>query len=144
MPTVLVANRGEIAVRIVEAIHAVGMSAAVVYTADDQAHIRHADVAVELNGTGVGPYLDIDQVIAAAQSVQASYLHPGYGFLSENPELARAAQQAGIVFVGPDAHVLEVFGDKARSRQLAVSVGGSGRSCHGVEPGLATGSRILG
>ncbi|AXR74136.1 ATP-grasp domain-containing protein [Auritidibacter sp. NML130574] len=143
MPTVLVANRGEIAVRIVEAIHAVGMSAAVVYTADDQAHIRHADVAVELNGTGVGPYLDIDQVIAAAQSVQASYLHPGYGFLSENPELARAAQQAGIVFVGPDAHVLEVFGDKARSRQLAVSVGGPVVPATGLNPDLPQAQEFL-
>ncbi|SMY11405.1 Acetyl/propionyl-CoA carboxylase, alpha subunit [Brevibacterium jeotgali] len=122
MSTVLVANRGEIAVRIVDAVHAVGMTAAVIHTSDDDAHIRHADEAVLLNGVGASPYLEIDQVIGAALSSGAAYLHPGYGFLSENADLARACTEAGIVFIGPDADALDVFGDKAKARRLAESV----------------------
>ena len=122
MSTVLVANRGEIAVRIIDAVHAVGMTAAVIHTSDDEAHIRHADEAVLLNGVGASPYLEIDQVIGAALSSGAAYLHPGYGFLSENADLARACTEAGIVFIGPDADALDVFGDKAKARRLAESV----------------------
>ena len=123
MSTVLVANRGEIAVRIIDAVHAVGMTAAVIHTSDDAAHIRHADETVLLDGVGASPYLDIDQVVGAALSSGATYLHPGYGFLSENADLARACTEAGIVFVGPDAETLDVFGDKAKARQLAESLG---------------------
>ena len=119
MSTVLVANRGEIAVRIIDAVHAVGMTAATIYTSDDDAHIRHADHAVLLDGVGAGPYLDIEQVIQAVKQSGATFLHPGYGFLSENAELARACAAAGVVFIGPSAEVLEVFGDKAKARQLA-------------------------
>ncbi|GAA4510767.1 acetyl-CoA carboxylase family protein [Brevibacterium yomogidense] len=123
MSTVLVANRGEIAVRIIDAVHAVGMSAAVIHTSDDDAHIRHADEAILLNGVGVAPYLDIDQVVAAARAAGATHLHPGYGFLSENAGLARACAEAGVVFIGPSPDALDAFGDKSRARRLAESVG---------------------
>lgn len=136
MPTVLVANRGEIAVRIIDAVHAVGMSAAVIHTSDDDAHIRHADEAVLLTGVGASPYLDIDQVVAAACAVGATHLHPGYGFLSENAALARACAVAGVTFIGPSPEVLDVFGDKSLARQLAETSGVPVVPATGVKPSI--------
>ena len=143
MSTVLVANRGEIAVRIIDAVHAVGMTAAAIHTSDDDAHIRHADEAILLDGVGAAPYLDIDQVVAAAVTAGATHLHPGYGFLSENPALARACAEAGVTFVGPSPETLDIFGDKARARQLAASAGVPVVPATGIDPTLEEAQEFL-
>ncbi len=102
--TVLIANRGEIAVRVIRTLRLMSIRAAVVFTPEDaQArHVREADIAVpiEVPGSAVG-YLDIGAVVSAAREVGAQALHPGYGFLSENAEFARACAAAGVVFDRP-------------------------------------------
>ncbi|MEU9451989.1 carboxyl transferase domain-containing protein [Streptomyces sp. NPDC048277] len=115
---VLVANRGEIAVRVLRAAAEAGLRTVSVYVEGDAGHTRLADEAVPLGG-----YLDGDALIAAARSTGCDFLHPGYGFLSEDADFARRCASAGIVFVGPAPEVLAVFGDKARARELAVGVG---------------------
>jgi len=122
---VLIANRGEIAVRIARAAAEAGMESVAVFAADDAAspHVAAADRAVALPGTGARAYLDIAAIVAAAQAEGCQALHPGYGFLSENPALARACATAGIVFVGPAPEHLETFGDKAAARALAAERG---------------------
>jgi acetyl/propionyl-CoA carboxylase alpha subunit/acetyl-CoA carboxylase carboxyltransferase component len=119
MSTVLIANRGEVAVRIIDAVHALGWTAVAVGTEDDQLHCRHADEVVLLEGTGPAAYLDVPAIIDAARRTGARCIHPGYGFLSESAALARACAQAGLVFAGPSPETLEVFGDKAAARELA-------------------------
>ena len=121
----LVANRAEIALRIIRSAHLVGMETVAVAPADDHdcAHVTRADRAVTLPGAGAGAYLEVDAVVAAAQDTGCDTLHPGYGFASENPALAAACDEKEIVFVGPRAETLAVFGDKTRARQVAVSVG---------------------
>jgi acetyl/propionyl-CoA carboxylase alpha subunit len=127
---ILVANRGEIAVRIIRASHELGMEAVAVYSdADaDARHVRMADTAIRL---GPAPpsesYLRIDAVVEAARATGAEAIHPGYGFLSERAAFARAVEDAGLVFVGPSAAVIESLGDKILARRLARSVG-----VHGV------------
>jgi acetyl/propionyl-CoA carboxylase alpha subunit len=126
---ILVANRGEIAVRIIRASHELGMEAVAVYSdADaDAQHVRMADVGVRL---GPAPpaesYLRIDAILAAAEETGAEAIHPGYGFLSERAAFARAVEDAGLVFVGPSAAVIEALGDKIQARRLARSVGVDG------------------
>ena len=126
---ILVANRGEIAVRIIRASHELGMEAVAVYSdADaDSQHVRMADVAVRL---GPAPpaesYLRIDAILAAAADTGAEAIHPGYGFLSERAAFARAVEDAGLVFVGPSAAMIEALGDKIQARRLARSVGVDG------------------
>lgn len=92
---------------------------------DDAAslHNRKADETYELPGSGAPAYLDIEQVVNAAQSTGADAIHPGYGFLSENPELARACDAAGLTFVGPRSEILELFGDKVAARKTALDAG---------------------
>ena len=122
-PTVLIANRGEIAVRVHRAARSLGWRTVAVHTADDRAalHVELADQAYEL--TGAQGYLDAEQLVAAATATGASVVHPGYGFLSESAEFAALCVEAGIAFAGPSPQVLELFGDKARSRELATSLG---------------------
>ena len=122
---VLIANRGEIAVRLSRAVAECGASSVAVFSSDDvQAlHTVAADEAVALEGRGVGPYLDIDQIVGAARRAGCDALHPGYGFLSENAELARRCAEEGIVFIGPDAQTLELFGDKGKARSFAHELG---------------------
>jgi acetyl/propionyl-CoA carboxylase alpha subunit/acetyl-CoA carboxylase carboxyltransferase component len=122
---VLIANRGEIAVRIARALSDLGIESVAVHAEDDSAslHIVKADKAVPLPGGGVAAYLDGEAIIAAAQSVGADAVHPGYGFLSENAGFARACAAAGITFIGPDPDTLDRLGDKAAARRLAAESG---------------------
>ena len=123
--TLLVANRGEIAVRIMATAAVLGLHTVAVYPDDDAdcAHVARADASVRLPGLGPAAYLDLPAVVAAARQAGASAVHPGYGFLSENPGLARACAEAGLVFVGPSAEALELFGDKTRARERAIALG---------------------
>ncbi|MBU0808600.1 MAG: carbamoyl-phosphate synthase large subunit [Gammaproteobacteria bacterium] len=117
----LIANRGEIAIRIARAASELGIRCVAVYAEDDAAslHVRQADSAVALSGRGVAAYLDMDQLIAIAQAQGCDAVHPGYGFLAENAEFARRCKAAGLCFVGPSSEVLQLFGDKAAARALA-------------------------
>ncbi len=124
--TVLVANRGEIAVRIIRTLRAMGIRSAAVHSdADSDArHVRDADVAVRLGpAPAADSYLRVDRVIEAALAVKAEALHPGYGFLSENPALPAACAEAGIVFVGPPASAIEAMGDKIRAKAMMAAAG---------------------
>ncbi|MEU9246505.1 carboxyl transferase domain-containing protein [Streptomyces sp. NPDC048385] len=125
MARILVANRGEIAVRIIRAIHLLGDTAVAVHAPDDARalHVLRADLALPLPGTGPGAYLDIEAVVAAAASCGADLVHPGYGFLSENAGFARACEQAGIGFIGPTPEVLARLGDKVTARRVAEQAG---------------------
>lgn len=120
-PKLLIANRGEIAIRIARAAAAMGMPSVALYSEDDRdaLHVRKADEAVALPGSGPRAYLDIEQVVDAARRAGCELVHPGYGFLSENADFAQACLDAGLTFVGPAPDVLRLFGDKARARALA-------------------------
>jgi acetyl/propionyl-CoA carboxylase alpha subunit/acetyl-CoA carboxylase carboxyltransferase component len=121
----LVANRGEVAVRIMATASVLGIETVAVYPADDAAcgHVGRADAAVELPGTDVAAYLDVDAIIAAAAGAGCDTLHPGYGFLSERPELAARCAAAGLRFAGPGPEALALFGDKAAARARAWELG---------------------
>src|SRR5271169_1893049 len=111
----LIANRGEIAIRIARAASELGMRTVAVFSDDDvrSLHTRRADKAAPLKGTGAKAYLDIAEIVAAARAENCDAVHPGYGFLSENAAFAEACGKAGLVFVGPDPVTLDLFGDKA-------------------------------
>ncbi|HEY0302568.1 MAG TPA: biotin carboxylase N-terminal domain-containing protein, partial [Rhizomicrobium sp.] len=123
--SILIANRGEIAVRIARAAGELGLRSVAVYSEDDagSSHVRAADGAQALGESGPAAYLDIARVIAAAKSAHCEAVHPGYGFLSENALFAEACEKVGLVFIGPSPHVLSIFGDKARARSLAERFG---------------------
>ncbi len=117
---VLVANRGEIAVRVIRALHELGIEAVAVYsTADAEAlHVRLADRAVRIGPPSPGQsYLNIPSVIAAATTTGCEAVHPGYGFLSENADFVRACEDNDLVFIGPSAQVMERMGDKALAKE---------------------------
>lgn len=117
----LIANRGEIALRILQAAAELGIPTLSIYSEDDahSLHIRQADEAVPLKGSGFAPYLDISQILSIAQQYGATLVHPGYGFLSEHAEFAEACQEANIQFVGPSPATLKLLGDKSQARKLA-------------------------
>ncbi len=120
----LVANRGEIAVRIVRTASERGIITAAIHSSDDASsdHLRHADIVIPLEGIGPAAYLDIAQIIEKAAEYNCDAIHPGYGFLAENADFARACGEAGITFIGPSPAALALFGDKARARALAGSL----------------------
>ena len=117
----LVANRGEIAIRILRAAADLGIDSVAVFAEDDaqSLHTSKADEAVALPGRGVAAYLDSAAILAVAEETGCDAIHPGYGFLSENADFANACARAGIAFVGPGAETLDMFGDKAAARDLA-------------------------
>src|SRR5881394_205381 len=123
----LAANRSEIAIRIFRAANELGLRTVAIYSQEDRLalHRFKADEAYQV-GAGKGPveaYLDIAGIIALAKEKEVDAIHPGYGFLSENPALARACEKAGIVFIGPPPNLLELLGDKTAARKLATSAG---------------------
>ncbi len=123
--SVLIANRGEIAIRIARAAGELGLKTTVIHALDDarSLHVRAADQAIVLPGSGARAYLDMEAVINAARTAGADAVHPGYGFLSENAAFARACAEAGLTFIGPSPDALETFGDKAKARALAAKKG---------------------
>jgi len=121
----LIANRGEIAIRIARAASELGLETVAIYSQDDarSLHVTKADHAVALPGSGARAYLDASAVIAAATASGSTAIHPGYGFLSENAAFASACAQAGIDFIGPTPEHLDLFGDKGAARRHAVTHG---------------------
>ena len=122
---VLVANRGEIALRLVRALQELGVASVAVYAQDDAEapHVAAADVAVPLQASGPAAYLDGAQLLRIAHAQGCDALHPGYGFLSENAAFALACADAGVRFIGPTPAQLALLGDKARARALAQECG---------------------
>ena len=133
----LVANRGEIAIRIMRAAAELGIETVGIYTKDDSQslHTGKADSAVEIDGVGAAGYLDIDQVVEIAERSGCDALHPGYGFLSENPVFANRCALAGLNFIGPKVEIIELFGDKARARIAAVDA--NVPVIHGIDRAVA-------
>ncbi|MFA7383308.1 MAG: acetyl-CoA carboxylase biotin carboxylase subunit [Desulfurivibrionaceae bacterium] len=122
---ILIANRGEIALRIIRAVQELGHIAVAIYETPDKdaLHIRAANEAIWL---GDGPrcdYLNIDKVIGVAKKVGADAIHPGYGFLAENPDFAKACENNGIIFIGPPSEVIQALGDKVTARQIMKDAG---------------------
>ncbi|MFE6234818.1 acetyl/propionyl/methylcrotonyl-CoA carboxylase subunit alpha [Cellulosimicrobium sp. NPDC057862] len=142
--TVLVANRGEIACRVIGTLRRLGVRSVAVFSDADAGarHVREADVAVRLGpAPATQSYLDVDAVVAAAVATGAEAVHPGYGFLSENPQLARACERAGIAFVGPGVEALEAMADKLAAKRIVGARGvpvvpGAG------EPGMSDGDLL--
>ena len=125
--SVLVANRGEIAIRVMRAASELGLRTVAVYSHEDRfsLHRTKADESY-LIGRGKGPveaYLDIEDILRVARESGATAIHPGYGFLAENPAFASACRAAGVAFIGPEADTLGTFGNKVKARELAVSAG---------------------
>jgi acetyl/propionyl-CoA carboxylase alpha subunit/acetyl-CoA carboxylase carboxyltransferase component len=121
----LVANRGEIGIRIMRAAAELGIRTLAIYSEDDAAslHTRKADAARALRGAGAAAYLDLEQIIAVAKAAGCDAIHPGYGFLSENAKFAHRCAEEGIRFVGPRPEILKLFGDKVQARLLAERAG---------------------
>ncbi|MBW3543947.1 MAG: ATP-grasp domain-containing protein, partial [Planctomycetes bacterium] len=147
----LVANRSEIAIRVFRSATELGIRTVAIYSAEDRyaLHRFKADEAYQVGQPGVPiqSYLDIAEIISLAAAHGVDAIHPGYGFLSENPRLARACREAGILFVGPPAEILEQLGDKTVARQIARSagvrvLGGSDRPLENADAGLEEARRL--
>ncbi len=120
---ILIANRGEIAIRLIRAARELGAGAVAIHPDDDRdaLHVGAADAAVQLPGEGVAAYLDAPSIVAAALRSGCAAVHPGYGFLSENDDFAQRCIEAGLVFVGPSPETLRMMGDKAQARAFAIA-----------------------
>lgn len=122
----MVVNRGEIAIRVFRAATELGLRTVAIYAEEDRfsRHRFKADEAYLLRQEKgpVGAYLDIEGIVRLAKDKGVTLIHPGYGFLSENAEFARACREAGLVFIGPDAEILESMGDKVSARALAKKI----------------------
>ena len=125
MKKLLIANRGEIAVRIARTAAELGLATVAIHSEDDASspHTAGADEVAALSGRGSGAYLDIGQIVEIARQRQCDAVHPGYGFLSENAEFAAAVENAGLTFVGPAPETLSLLGDKTRARAIARDCG---------------------
>ena len=125
MHKLLVANRGEIAIRIVRAARELGIATVAIHAGDDAAslHVRHADEAFALPGDGPAAYLDQQAIVGIATRAGCSLVHPGYGFLSENADFARLCADHGLRFIGPSPELLALFGDKITARRFAATHG---------------------
>ena len=143
----LVANRSEIAIRVFRSAHELGMRTVAIYAHEDRfaLHRFKADEAylVGRPGEPLRSYLDIDGIVSLAKEHNVDAIHPGYGFLSENAEFARACGEAGITFVGPRVELLENLGDKTAARELAERAGvpilaGSSRALESLEEAIKT------
>jgi acetyl-CoA/propionyl-CoA carboxylase biotin carboxyl carrier protein len=124
--TVLVANRGEIAVRVLRTLKRLGIRSVAIYSDEDEAarHVREADLALRVGPAAAKEsYLNIERVVDAALQSRAQAIHPGYGFLSENASFVRACEQAGIVFIGPSVESVEMMGDKIRAKAAVAAAG---------------------
>lgn len=117
----LIANRGEIAIRIARTAADMGISTVSIYSEDDaqSLHTRHTDVTIDLKKIGIAAYLDANQIVSIAVEQECDSVHPGYGFLSESSEFASICEKNGLIFVGPSPEGLQSFGDKAEARALA-------------------------
>ena len=123
---ILVANRGEIALRIMRTIREMGKASAAIYSDVDMTmpFARYADEAFALNGKEArDTYLNVEKIISIAQKANADAIHPGYGFLSENPEFARAVEEAGITFIGPRYETIRSMGNKTEAKKLVSGYG---------------------
>src|SRR5580698_10280828 len=118
----LIANRGEIAVRIARTAAEMGVATVAVFSEDDaqSLHLKAADEVFALTGAGAAAYLDAAQICAAAKAMGCDAVHPGYGFLSENAGFAALCAENDLVFIGPTPATLEMFGDKTKARRLAI------------------------
>ena len=126
LTTLLVANRGEIACRVMRTAKAMGLTTVAVHSATDRnaRHSREADISVDLGGSkAADSYLQIDKLLAAANASGAQAIHPGYGFLSENAGFARAIEEAGLIFLGPPASAIDAMGSKSAAKALMETAG---------------------
>jgi acetyl-CoA carboxylase biotin carboxylase subunit len=150
MKRILIANRGEIARRVIRTARRMGIETVAIYSDADtpSLHVREADMAIRLDGlTPRETYLDMEKVIRAVRTSGADAVHPGYGFLSENPEFARRCQQEGIVFIGPSPEQIETLGSKTNARQIAIDAGvpvmpGSAAAIGSIEEAREVAERI--
>ena len=124
---VLIANRGEIAIRIIRAVQELGMKAICIYCEEDKLSLfrSKADEAYLIKGTNspTDAYLNIEAIIELAKAKNIDAIHPGYGFLSENPEFAAECEKAGIKFIGPNSKVIELLGNKVNAKNAAIEAG---------------------
>src|SRR5882757_315482 len=145
---VLVANRGEIAVRVVRTLHEMGIAAVAVYSEVDRAamHVRVADEAYPIGPAAASEsYLRVDKIIDTAKRAGCDAIHPGYGFLSENPLLPEACERAGIVFIGPAASAMRQMGSKTAARKRMQDAGVPsvpGAMCNTTDEATAAATKI--
>src|SRR5689334_15282954 len=146
---VLIANRGEIAVRIIRACRDLGLSTVAVYGPGEERalHVRLADDAYALTDANGLPYLDVDQILARAAESGANAVHPGYGFLAENAGFAERCAAAGITFIGPPAASIAAMGSKIEARAIAVQAGvpvvpGTGEPLPDLDAAIAAANEI--